>query len=189
MKTFTRIETIVQEVGEKFKQQVVIKRYATEDGLRHEFTTFFSEQLVSSPVVALTDDDKVVLVYQFRAGPDRWMYEFPSGGSLEGESSIESAARELAEETGYVPRTMEYLGTCYEGPYVNASNEVFFAQGCAPQNATHLDDTEAGQGMTTKLVTVEELLTLAKQGELCSNGPLVLAFDRLQAIQNVLQST
>jgi Fe2+ or Zn2+ uptake regulation protein len=44
MKTFTRIEpTTVYEVGDRFKQQVVVKRFRTEDGLEHEFTTFFRE--------------------------------------------------------------------------------------------------------------------------------------------------
>ena len=61
MKQFTRIEpTTIYEVGDRFKQQVVVKRFRTDDGLEHEFTTFFREgalkitvSLASSPLLRL----------------------------------------------------------------------------------------------------------------------------------------
>ena len=75
MKTFTRIEpTTVYEVGDRFKQQVVVKRFRTEDGLEHEFTTFFREGAKGVATIALTPDNQAVVVRQFRAAPEDFWY-------------------------------------------------------------------------------------------------------------------
>lgn len=53
-------------------------------------------------VVALTGDDRVVLVRQYRHGIGGVTLELPGGIVDPGETPLEAAARELAEETGYV---------------------------------------------------------------------------------------
>lgn len=106
MKTFTRIEpTTIYTVGDRFKRDVVVKRFRTEDGLEHEFTTFYPEHQQGAAVIGLTSDCQVVVVRQFRPGRASYCYEIPGGG-LEDEDngSIEAAARrEFFEETGYRP--------------------------------------------------------------------------------------
>src|SRR5271165_2768555 len=52
-------------------------------------------------IVALTDDDQVVLVRQYRYGADSIHLEIPAGTLHDGEDPRECALRELAEETGY----------------------------------------------------------------------------------------
>lgn len=181
MKTFTRSEpTTVTPVGERFKQSVVVKHFQTDDGLTHEFTTFFAEDSCAAPVIALTSEGKVVMVYQFRAGPEAWLYDFPSGAALPGEDPEVAARRELAEETGYVPGVMHYLGDCHENGYINGKSPVFLATDCTydPQ-VKQLDQTERDQGTQTRLVSIDELFTIAKNGELCLAGPFALAFEYL----------
>lgn len=60
--------------------------------------------VVSKPlalgVVAVDDDDRVVLVGQWRYPLDRWSWEIVEGGLDDGESPHEGIARELAEEAG-----------------------------------------------------------------------------------------
>lgn len=66
---------------------------------------------------------------QHRAsGPGR--AELPGGGVEPGESLAGGAARELAEETGYVPEELIYLGEmCYDA-YFGGSRHYFLATGC-----------------------------------------------------------
>jgi ADP-ribose pyrophosphatase len=52
-------------------------------------------------VVAVTPDDRLVLVEQYRRGCDRVVRELPAGDLDAGEDAAACAVRELAEETGY----------------------------------------------------------------------------------------
>src|SRR6202023_1356966 len=55
-------------------------------------------------VVALTADRQIVLVRQYRPATDRTYLSLPAGYVDQGEDVIETAYRELAEETGYAAR-------------------------------------------------------------------------------------
>lgn len=68
-------------------------------------------------VVALDADDNVLLVRQYRLPAGETLLEIPAGKMDEGEDDPAAAARrELAEETGYVPGTLEPLGGFYSAP-------------------------------------------------------------------------
>jgi ADP-ribose pyrophosphatase len=65
-------------------------------------------------ILAITPDDEVVLIEQFRIPPQRHVIEIPAGivGDEEehhGESLADTAARELLEETGYRAGTIRQL--------------------------------------------------------------------------------
>src|SRR5579883_927502 len=60
--------------------------------------------------IAVTPDDRVVLVRQFRAGSRRDSLETPGGLLEPGEDAGEAGARELLEETGYAGDPPESLG-------------------------------------------------------------------------------
>ena len=75
--------------------------------------TPFSRDIIRHPgavaVVAVTDDEAVVLVRQYRPAVDRWLLEIPAGTcDVEGEPPEATAGRELAEEVG---REAEQLNT------------------------------------------------------------------------------
>jgi len=94
-------------------------------------------------VVAVTPDDQVVLVEQYRRGCDRIMRELPAGDS-DGEDPAVAAVRELAEETGYTalgaPRD---LGVLWPEPARDsATAQGFLVRVAAVPARQELDDAE-----------------------------------------------
>ncbi len=63
-----------------------------------------------------TPDPRVVLIRQFRHAADDWILEIPAGRLDAGEAPSACAARELAEETGFVAARLEPLTTIYTTP-------------------------------------------------------------------------
>lgn len=85
---------------------VVKARFEGPDGI-------FERDIVRHPgavaVVPLIDDD-VILVRQYRAALDRDMLEIPAGiRDVDGEPTIETARREMGEEIGMTPGSIEPL--------------------------------------------------------------------------------
>ena len=77
----------------------------------------FERTYVSTPgavgVVALTPDNQIILVSQYRSAFDDFVLEIPAGmRDVVGEDPARTAWRELAEETGFIPGTVDKLGTC-----------------------------------------------------------------------------
>lgn len=69
------------------------------------------EMLPSCGVVAISADNHIALVSQWRYVHNKLSLEIPTGGSLEGESPLEAAKRELVEETGLTAKSWIALGT------------------------------------------------------------------------------
>ena len=99
-------------------------------------------------IVAVTADERLVLVEQYRPAVKQRVIELPAGlvGDIvgqQGESMGTAAARELEEETGYRAREMALL---FEGPIaVGVSDEVlsfFHARGLTRVGEGGGDDTE-----------------------------------------------
>ncbi len=63
-----------------------------------------------SAIVAITGDQRIVAVRQYRPAVERYTIELPSGLVDPGESPAEAASRELLEETGYQAGEVEVLG-------------------------------------------------------------------------------
>ncbi|HEY4160866.1 MAG TPA: NUDIX hydrolase [Candidatus Saccharimonadales bacterium] len=184
MKKFTRTETIRQTVGLRFKRTATIKRFRTEDGLEHEFTTWL-EGVRDAAVIALTSNNEVITIYQFRAGPERWMYEIP-GGAIEGGESYEAGAlRELKEETGYEPEHLEYLGENSRDAYSNGVWRYYLATGCKlSPDGWHPDKTELDQGVEVRLISIAELLDNARHDRMTDPAAVLMAYDKLKEIAN-----
>ena len=79
-------------------------------------------------VVALTDDNEIILVRQFRKPLDKEIYEIPAGKIDPGEGHRECGIRELQEETGFKAGVFEYLGFMYASPgFTDEVVHVYFA--------------------------------------------------------------
>ncbi|HKE20965.1 MAG TPA: NUDIX hydrolase [Bryobacteraceae bacterium] len=64
-------------------------------------------------IVALTEENRVLAVRQYRPAVEQFVIEFPAGNIDRGESPEQCARRELVEETGYEAGEMELLGPMF----------------------------------------------------------------------------
>src|SRR4051812_34321422 len=69
-------------------------------------------------IIALTADEQVVLVRQYRVGIDALCLEIPGGMVDPGETPMEAAVRELREETGYSGGHWKQIGTIAPNPAI-----------------------------------------------------------------------
>lgn len=80
-------------------------------------------------VIAITDDDEILMVKQFRKPIEKTIYEVPAGLIEIGELPKDAAIRELREETGYEAKSMEYLCEFYTSPgFCTEKMHIFLAK-------------------------------------------------------------
>lgn len=93
-----------------------------EGGSPHDFYVLDAPDWIN--VIPLTTDGQVLMVRQYRYGIEDFTLEIPGGMCDPGESPIESARRELREETGYEAREIVELGWVHPNPPIQ-NNRCF----------------------------------------------------------------
>lgn len=131
-------------------------------------------------VFALTPEEEVVMVRQYKHGAAAVLLEFPGGTFQQAESSASAAARELAEETGYHATSFTPLGAVWDDP-TRQDNRVhmFLARGAFLAQAQHLDELE---DIEVVLVPLHKVRAMCLDGKVCVTGSLSLAFRALEAL-------
>jgi ADP-ribose pyrophosphatase len=115
-------------------------------------------------IVAVTEEGEVLLVRQYRHPAGEMLWEIPAGGREPGESVLETARRELAEETGYGAEAWLGVGATFLAPgYSTELLWYFRATGLAPVEGYRPDPDEALQA---RLFTPAELAELVRQGQM-----------------------
>ena len=110
-------------------------------------------------VVAVTPDQKILLVRQFRFGIQADTIEIPGGLVDPGEDLEQAARRELREETGYTGGRWTYLGGIPSNPvFINATIHHFLAEGVECTHPTAPDDGENFHLLTLTLDELQESL-------------------------------
>ena len=117
-------------------------------------------------VLAVTPDEEIYMVRQFRYAFGRELWELPAGKLEAGEDPFEAAKRELAEECGVTADEYVHLGDVY--PTVGYCTEVIYtwlARGLH-QTQQHLDEDEF---LDVHRVPFEKAFQMVMDGTICDS--------------------
>ena len=132
------------------------------DGLEGEFFVLDTNDWVN--VLALTPDDKIILVRQFRYGSKEQSLEPPGGVVERGEDPVVAGLRELQEETGYVGEEPKLLGVVRPNAAILCNRcHVILVRNAQKTAALNFDQHEE---LVTELYPVRELKEMVRRGEI-----------------------
>ncbi|MFH1386089.1 MAG: NUDIX hydrolase [bacterium] len=121
-------------------------------------------------IIAITEEDELVLVKQFRYPTGEAVLEIPAGVPKKGEKLVAAAKRELEEETGYRPSKVKELFGAYSSP--GYSDEMIHY--CL---ATGLDmmgqNTDEDEIVEVEIVDIETCIDLVKKGKIKDNKTII----------------
>jgi ADP-ribose pyrophosphatase len=132
-------------------------------GKEHDFFVIDSANWVN--VVALTPDDHIVMIEQYRHGSGKVELEIPGGMIDPGDASPQAAGiRELREETGYEGTRERLICQIAPNPAImsNACYTVL-VEGCSCRHPVEFDHSE---DLVTRLVPVSEIPKLVASGKI-----------------------
>lgn len=139
-----RVDT-VEQIGQRYSKREIV------------------EHIGGVGIVAVTDNDEVILVKQFRKAVEKFLYELPAGMLEPDEAPIKAATRELKEETGYSAREIDFVTEFYSSPgFCTEKIHLFYARGLeeGEQNLDEFEDLEVIK------VSCDEALRMIKLGEI-----------------------
>lgn len=115
----------------------------------------------AAAAVAVLDDGRLLMVSQYRNALDRFTLEIPAGGLNPDEPTIEAAAREVEEETGYTCGKIEPLITIRTTvAFCNEKIDIYLATELK-KGSQHLDEDEF---VNVKAYTLQELEKMIYDG-------------------------
>jgi ADP-ribose pyrophosphatase len=121
-------------------------------------------------LLPLLDNDTIVMIENERTGVGETLLELPAGTRDPGEPVLETAARELVEETGYSAAKLDVVCDFYSAPGLgNERMHLIVARDLTP-GEQKLETTER---IETRLVTREEAETLVRRHEIRDSKTLV----------------
>jgi 8-oxo-dGTP pyrophosphatase MutT (NUDIX family) len=116
-------------------------------------------------VIAVTPDQQLVLVEQFRHGTESVELEIPGGVMDPHETDpVATAVRELREETGYAGRDARLLGSVRPNPAIMSNTcRTVLVEDCRLMHPVEFDH---GEDIATRLLPVDEAVRLAATGKI-----------------------
>ncbi len=114
-------------------------------------------------IAAITDEDEILLVRQYRHPYEEVIYEIPAGKIEKGEDPFECGKRELKEETGAVAERYELLAIDYPSPgYCGEKIHIYYADKLT-FSEMELDEDEF---LDVERVPFEKALEMVMSGEI-----------------------
>ena len=131
-------------------------------------------------VAAVTVEDELLLVRQYRHPVRDWTLEVPAGSLEDGESPLDAAQRELREETGGTARDWTHLTTFFSSSaHLSLRSDAFLATGVELGEA----EPEEGEKLTLVRLPLHEAVARARAGSFAEGQTaltILLAAERLE---------
>lgn len=157
MKPWKKLDEKV--VQEKYGRKVVATNYLMPDGKKDEY--YIKHEPDACAVLALDKNNKVILVRQYRPGPNKILLEMP-GGFIDAtdKNLVDGAERELAEETGYEGK-IKFVACCYDDAYSTVKKCSFVAKNCVLNK-----NIQTEKGCEVVLVSLNKFKEILRTGQL-----------------------
>lgn len=133
-------------------------------------------------IIAITKDNKIVLVKQYRSPFEDFLIEIPAGKLKKGEDPLDCAKREILEETGYIGE-MEKIGSFATSP--GFSNEIIHIFLCKEAKFETDKFKHEGEIEKTILIDIDEAYKLLKNGDIKDMKTafsIIFAYEKLRSI-------
>jgi ADP-ribose pyrophosphatase len=127
----------------------------------------------AAAVVPFMDDERILLLHQYRHAPGGTIWEVPAGKLDPGEDPEACAARELEEETGYRAGRIERTGVILTSPgFTDERIHLFCAYDLQPGTLQH----EHAEHIEIHEVRFSEALDMIERGEIIDAKSIVALY-------------
>ena len=124
----------------------------------------------SAVVMPVDAKGRVLLVRQYRLPAMRYLWELPAGRVDPGETPLQAARRELAEETGYRARKLRKMVAFWPSPgFLAEKMTIYLATGLTPGSPTPMED----ERIETRWFTSRELDEQIRGGRIMDGKTLI----------------
>jgi ADP-ribose pyrophosphatase len=117
----------------------------------------------SAVMMAVDEKKRILLVRQYRLPARQYLWELPAGSVDEGEKVLQTAKRELVEETGYSAKKWKKISEFYPSPgFLAEKMTIFLATELTEGEATPMED----ERIETRWFKWKEVDAMIESGEL-----------------------
>lgn len=157
-----------ETVGEQLHAACVVydvyRRHVRHPGDGREADFFIQKAPDWVQVLPMTPAGELVLVRQYRHAAEALGWELPGGVMDEGEDPVGTAARELAEETGYVGERPRLVGKVMPNPaLIDNWSHFVLIENCHPRGGQDLD---AHEEIAVRTAPPAEVVAMVRRGEI-----------------------
>ena len=138
------------------------------------------EKKSAAIIIAMDQDNNVIIKTEYRYPIDQFLYELPGGTIEDGEDPLETAKRELLEETGYIAEDWKLLAENYDYPTKDMNCVyIFLAKNIMKKAEQKLDISEE---IEIEIIPISHAVSMCKKNEIKVNASVVgilLAYDEV----------
>jgi len=152
-------EIFREEIFSKYGRGIEKVDFKLPNGEVSDF--YIKKESVFVATLAITKDEKIILVKQFRPGPKEILTELPGGYVDKGETPKQAAERELLEETGYGGNAKFVTSIIGDG-YSTMEKNCVVSTDCEKISGQKLEENEF---VEVVLMTISEFRELLRSGK------------------------
>lgn len=128
-------------------------------------------------IIAYDGKDRLWMVKQYRKAIDKITLEIPAGLVDPNELPVETAKRELQEEVGFFPKTVEYLFDMYSSPGFTNDKLSFFIAKDLEKSPLDQDEDE---NVEASSYPIDDLYLMVENGEITDAKSIIAIFFALR---------